>query len=132
MWEGLGATTSALMPINIVHTPLRRLADRSHFLGAVAFADSSVSGLINIYRLDPKDHLYNVNVDYYFADLAFGNRSDLSKWVAEASTSLNSNLRSFILENIPIFKIKPDPDHHWLLEVPTSVLSVWEKGDWST
>jgi len=131
-WEEIGATTSLLMPVNLALTPLRRLAETSHFLAAVAFADSSVSGLINIYRMDPKDHPFDVNVDRYFADLAFANHAELTMWVAEASTSLNSNARSFLMENVPLFKMKLDPDHHWLLEVPTSVMSAWNMRERST
>jgi hypothetical protein len=131
-WEEFRATTSVAMPVNIAVTPLRRVAESSHFLGAVAFADSSVSGLINVYRLDPKDHPYVVNVDSYFADLACANRSELTLWVNNASTSLDFNWRNFLVENVPLFKMKPDPERHWRLSVPISVLSAWDKSYSST
>jgi len=125
-WDELGATTSGFMPVNLDVTPMRRLADSSLFLAAVAFAHSEVSGQINVYRMDPKDRPLSINEDRYFADLALGNRTQLPVWIIEASTSLNPDLSGFLGENVPLFKMEPDPDHHWLLVVPASVWAAWD------
>lgn len=122
-WNLLNVNSTNIVNIDVNLTPLSKVAQDSLVLAAVANKSSVADANVSIYRLDEKDHPMPVNMDKYKVCLNLLERPEINEIVRAASTSLDSDLRRFVDENV--FLILEEPgEEHWLPDLPDSVKAV--------
>lgn len=106
--------------------PFSEVADGPGFLAAVANkTEEDIS--VGIYREDPKDDPYLINVDKYtvwesFPPHVYFNRD---KMIRTADTNADLNFLEY--EEGHVFIVKDDAgEDHWLKELPSSVVALFE------
>ena len=110
-WDALRVTGSDLVEIDARQTPIADVVDDATRLAVVAHEYTPAIGRVTVYRedrTDPKPW----NSDHYSVwDLA--QHPDLAWMINRASTSLDTNLLTFLGEHVFWVKERPGPDH-WL------------------
>ena len=116
-WNTMNSSGNERVEIKIEETPMRSIAIRDDYLGAI---HNRKSNQIEIYRLDKKDYPLPINRDRYSVIENIELTEDVSRIIVEASTCDNENLRDFLSKHVLLVKSNPGKDH-WLESIPPEV-----------
>lgn len=122
-WFELRGHEDVPVQIDVSRTPIGVVAQYASVVAVVATNIASSQSEVNIYRYDPKDEPTPINLDKYAVWQGLPDHRDYLQMVNAASTNDDSNLRSYLDENVFIVKLDPGPDH-WLPNVPSSVVAI--------
>jgi hypothetical protein len=125
-WERLRQHQDCPIEIDISETPIAAIAQDAQIVGSFIERTADGEGLITIFRDDPNDTPYNINVDKYEVWEHIPLRLDYEQTVKSASTSDDSSLRSFLDEYVFIVPAEKGPDHH-LSEVPATYKAILKR-----
>ncbi len=116
-WEQVAALElGEVAPLDLVTTPIARVASAGCVLAVIAVRTSAARVMIEVYRHDPKDAL-PVNVDRHEVSELFPPDLDFGSIVVLASTEDNANSRGFRDEWVYFSREEPGLGH-WLADVP--------------
>ena len=126
-WESVKSSegTPVLLDLEEIRTlPFGGISNHPGYLGAVA-TNTGEEVSIAIYREDPVDDPYPINVDRYTIWESFPSQilEDRTEMIQTADTNANGNFLEY--EEKHVFIVKDDAgDDHWLKNLPSSVVAL--------
>ena len=121
-WDAIDEQSEETVQVNVTETPMARSADDACVIACTAEKYGPSDRRVVIYRDDPRDGTTPVNKDVYrvWRGDTLRKREDFMTIVLACNTSVNSNLNTYLDENVFLVKEEPGTDH-WLSELPNSV-----------
>ncbi len=119
-WHDLVGHLGEPIAFDVRSSPMAGVTRSASVVAAVAHEFSNTTARVSIFRDDPTDAPFRINLDHYKVWTDLSANSALSGMITAASTEYNDNMKRAIKDHVYFVKEKPGPDH-WLPTLPASI-----------